>query len=189
MPRMSYSRRMVGLKLWVIACANTRNRASVQGKLSDLLLDFVGAGDAEARDHLPKLLPCGDVADADLAQLLQVEQGQALGKQLAIDDALAETRNDSEADAASKFVHCRADALQIVRFDMLQAVSQHHPVDALAALLGALGAAVPDQLGVETGLGDLVIFRVDLTDQVEVDKAVVHRSNQCVGLKNRRARD
>src|SRR4051812_26326756 len=119
MPRMSYSRRIVGLKLWVIACANTRNRASVQGKLSDLLLDLVCSRDAEPRNHLAQFLARRNVAEAHLAQLLQVEQGQALGKQLAIDDALAETRNDSEADAASKFVHCRADALQIVRFDML----------------------------------------------------------------------
>src|SRR5437764_3136093 len=115
------------------------------------------------------------MTEADLAELLEVEKRQALGKQLAIDDALAQTGDDSEADATSQFVHCRADALQIVRFDVLQAVSQHHPVDALAALLGALGAAVPDQLGIEAWLGDLVIFRVDLANEVEVDEAVVHR--------------
>ena len=43
-------------------------------------------------DHLAQLLPGGDVADADFAELLQVEQGQALGEQLAVDDALAKAR-------------------------------------------------------------------------------------------------
>ena len=55
--------------------------------------------------------------------------------------------------------------------------------------LGALGAAVPDQLGIEARLGDLVIFGVHLADQVEVDEAVVHRRDQRVGLEDRRARD
>ena len=46
-------------------------------------------GRAKPGDHLAQFLPRGDVADADLAELLQVEQGQPLGEQLAIDDALA----------------------------------------------------------------------------------------------------
>ena len=53
-------------------------------------------------------------ADADLAELLEVEQGQALGEELAVDDALAKARNDPEADAAGKLVERRADAAKVV---------------------------------------------------------------------------
>src|SRR6185369_5170779 len=153
-------------------------------RLGDLLFDLVGAGDGEASDHLAQFLASSDVRDADLAELLQVEQRQALGEQLAIDDALAEAGDHAKADALRKLVHRGADALQIVRFDVLQAVAEHDPVDALADLLGALGAAVPDQLGIEARPRDLVILRVDLADEVEVDEAVVHRRDERIGLED-----
>src|SRR5881227_1084764 len=99
--------------------------------LSDLLFDLVSAGNAEAGDHLSQLLSRGDVRDSDFAQLLEVEQRQALGEELAVDHALAKAGDDPEPDAAGELVERRSDALQIVRFDMLEAVSQNHPVDAL----------------------------------------------------------
>ena len=74
------------------------------------------------------------MAEADFAELLQVEQGQALGKQFAVDDALAEAGDDPEADPPRQFVERRADAAEVVRFDVLQAVAEHDPVDALAGL-------------------------------------------------------
>jgi hypothetical protein len=55
--------------------------------------------------------------------------------------------------------------------------------------LGALGAAVPDQLGIEARLGDLEVLGMDLADEVEVDEAVVHRRDQRVGLEDRGAGD
>ena len=137
---------MVGLKLWVIALAIAqRSDAAVTAvglsfelrlgrTTSGLRSTLVGVGDAEPGDHLAQLLPGGDVGDADFAELLEVEQGQALGEQLAVDDALAEARDDPEADAAGELVERGADALQIVRFDVLEAVAQHDPVDALAGL-------------------------------------------------------
>src|SRR3954463_16745700 len=185
---MSYSRRMVGLKRWVMGTANTPKPSSVQPRMTksgDFLLDVVGTRNAKPRNHLPEFLAGGDVADANVAELLEVDQGQALGEQLAIDHALAEARDDPEADAARKLVHRGSDALQIVRLDMLQPVPEHDPVDALAALLGALGPAVPDQLGIKARLGDLVIFRVDLTDPIEVDEAVVHRRDERIRLEDR----
>ena len=92
------------------------------------------------------------------------------------------TRRDSSVERG-------ADALEVVRFDVLEAVAQHDPVDALAGRLGALGAAVPDQFGVEAGLGDLEILGVDLADEVEVDEAVVHRRDERVGAQDRGAGD
>src|SRR5438270_503454 len=130
---MSYSRRMVGLKLCVIAKANTRNRPNVQctsvtlnlfqgpflrpftallewmlkqiqhdGELSRLL--NLAGRNRQPGDHLAQLLTGGDVAETDFAELLQVEQGQALGKELAVDYALAEAGDDAESDAARELV-------------------------------------------------------------------------------------
>jgi len=127
----------------------------------------------------------GDVGDADFAQLLQIEQGQALGEQLAIDHALAEAGDHAETHALRKLVHRRADALEVMRIDVLQAVPEHDPVDAPAGRLGPLRAAVPDQLGVKARASDLIIFRMDLANQIEVDKAVIHRSDQRIRLEDR----
>src|SRR6476661_1162266 len=66
-------------------------------------------GQGQAGDHFPELLARGDMGEADLADRLQVEQGQTLGEELAIDDALAEPGNDAETDAARQFVHRLAD--------------------------------------------------------------------------------
>jgi hypothetical protein len=114
---------------------------------------------------------------------------QPLGEQLAVDNPLAKARDHPEADPPRELVECRADAAQIVRIDMLEAVAKDHPVDALAGRLRPLGAAVPDQLGVEAGLGHLEIFRVDLADEIEVDEAVVHRRDERVGQEDRLAGD
>jgi hypothetical protein len=94
--------------------------------------------DAEAGDHLAQFLPGGDVADADLAQMRQVEQGQSLGEEFAIDDAFAKARNDAETDAPRQFVQRQPDAAHVVRCDVLQAVAQDDPVHRLAGGLGAL---------------------------------------------------
>ena len=56
------------------ACSGGAIGSTVDG---ELLLFMVG--NAEARDHLAQLLPRRDVADADVADLLQVEQGQPSG--------------------------------------------------------------------------------------------------------------
>src|SRR5688500_11242972 len=85
---------------------------------------------AEAGDHLAQLLAGGDVAEADVADQGEVEQGQALGEELAIDDPLAEPGNDPETDPPRKLVERRADAPHVARLDMLEAVAQQHPVDA-----------------------------------------------------------
>src|SRR5690349_4592078 len=96
--------------------------------------------DSEARNHLAKLLPRSDVADADVVDLLHVEQGEALREELTVDHALAQARNYAESHAACELVERSANALEIVRFDMLETVAEHDPVDALARLLGAGGA-------------------------------------------------
>src|SRR5438270_1362016 len=151
------------------------------------LLLFTGTGNREAGDRLPQLLAGGDVADCDVAGLLEIEERQSFGEQLAIDNALAEAGDNPEPHAPRKLVHCRADTFQIVRFDMLQAVSEDHPIDTLAGRLRALSTAVPDQLGIETWPSDLVILGMDLADEVEINETVVHRRDQSVGLEDRRA--
>src|SRR3546814_4769399 len=104
---------------------------------------------AEAGDHLAQFLAVCDVAESDLAEMAEVEQGQALGEKFAIDDALAEPRDDAEADPPRQFVERGADTAHILRFDILKAVAKHDPVDACPCRLGLLGAAAPDQLRIE----------------------------------------
>src|SRR6478672_3322258 len=77
---------------------SARHRSAARGQGARL-------GQGQAGDHLPELLARGDMGEADLADRLQVEQGQALGEELAIDDALAEAGDDPEADAARQLVH------------------------------------------------------------------------------------
>ena len=67
-----------------------------------------------------------------------------------------------------------------MRFDILSPVSQQHPVNRFAVNLGALFASIPDQFRVKTQFAHLVGFRVDLSDQIKIDKAVVNRCDQCI---------
>src|SRR5947209_17726100 len=160
-----------------------KGRGSALGSLA-----FARVRYPQASDHLAELLAGGDVAETHFAELLQVEERQSLGKQLAIDHAFAEARNDAKANTAGELVQSCTDTAQVVRFDVLKPVPEHHPIDALAGLLGPRGAAVPDHLGVKARARNLVIFRVHLTDEVQVDKAVVHRRDERVGLENGGAR-
>src|SRR5579864_342381 len=152
--------------------ANTPNRAfvQVQSKLGGLA--FARVRDAETRDHLAQLLARRHMPEPRVGDLLEVEEGEALRKELAVDDALAKAWNHPKSDAPGELVESGADALQIMRFDVLEAVSKDHPVDALAGLLRAGGSAVPDELGIEARLGYLVILGVHLTDQNKIDETV-----------------
>src|SRR6476659_2253263 len=96
--------------------------------------------------------------DSHLAELLEVEEGEALREQLAVDDALAEARADPEHNAAGKLIERCAHALNTVLIVVLEAVPENYPVYALAGLRRPRGAAVPDQLGIEARTRDLVIF-------------------------------
>src|SRR3546814_6899704 len=112
------------------------------------------------------------------AEMRLVEQGEAGREQLAIDDAFAEPRDDAKADAPGQLGQRFADAAHIVRIDMLKAVAKDDPVDRPPVGLGARLARVPDQLRIEAGARDLKGFGVDLSDQVEIDEAVVDRGNR-----------
>src|SRR3546814_6640533 len=102
-----------------------------------------------------------DVCSSDLEMRL-VEQGEAGREQLAIDDALAQPRNDAKADAARQLVQRLADAAHIVRIDMLEPVAQDDPVDRPPVGLGARLARVPDQFGIKARAHDLETLRVEI---------------------------
>ena len=72
---------------------------------------FFLARNAKTCDHFAQFLARGDMAEAGVGDLLQVEQGQALGEELAVDDALAEAGDDPEPDATGKLVERCTDAL------------------------------------------------------------------------------
>src|SRR4030095_9017514 len=69
-------------------------------------------------DHLAQFLAGGDVAEPDLAEVADVEQGQPLGEEFAADDALAKAGDDPEADAAGEFIEGCSDAAEVVAVDV-----------------------------------------------------------------------
>lgn len=67
---------------------------------------------------------------------------------------------------------------------MLKPVAQDHPID-FAARLGLGLARIPDKLSIETRFPDRIGFRVDFTDQIEIDEAVVKRGYERVCARGR----
>jgi len=117
------------------------------------------------------------VGNADFAKLREVDQRQALREQLAVDHALAEAGNHAEAHPAGEFVERGTDTPQIVRFDVLETVPQHHPVDRLARLLGPRGLMPNPKSGTVTtdvqkavaeAKAGRVEYRVDSTGIVHI---------------------
>src|SRR3546814_11360267 len=101
----------------------------------------------QSAHRLAEFLPRDDVAYSHAAQMRLVEQGEAGGEKFAIDDALAEPRDDAKADAARQLGQRLADAAHIVRVDMLEAVAEDDPVDRPPVALRARLARVPDEFG------------------------------------------
>src|SRR3546814_6179504 len=115
-----------------------------------------------------------------------VEQGEASREKLAIDDALAEPRDDAETDASRQLGQRLADAAHIVRVDVLETVAQDDPVDRPPVALRARLARVPDEFGVEARPRRLKRRGLALPDQVAIDEAVVARRHQRVDRKSTR---
>ncbi len=120
----------------------------------------------------------------------QVGDRQAEGEELAIDDPVAQTRPDAEADALGQLHHPLFQTATVARFGHGQTVGDHDPVDRYLTPLGdgAVLARLPDALRIDGGLLQLQSHRIDLAQQVEVDEAVVHRGDDLVGAAVRGAR-
>src|SRR3546814_10561850 len=73
-----------------------------------------------------------------------------------------------------RFTH----AAHIACLNMLKAIAQQHPVDRYPIGFRPAFARFPDELGIEAELPHLEILGIDLPDQVEIDKTVVHRRHQ-----------
>src|SRR3546814_18701835 len=102
-----------------------------------------------------------------------VEQGEASREKLAIDDALAEPRDDAETDASRQLGQRLADAAHILRVDVMATVAQDDPVDRPPVALRARLARVQAAFGVKSRTRTLKRLGTDLADQVTLDKAVV----------------
>src|SRR3546814_15167098 len=83
----------------------------------------------QSAHRLAKFLPRDDVADSHAAQMRLVEQGEASREKLAIDDALAEPRDDAETDASRQLGQRLADAAPLVRVDVMATVAPAETVD------------------------------------------------------------
>src|SRR5690606_32067458 len=123
------------------------------------------------------------------AQVPLVEQRQTRREKLAVDHALRQAPRDAKARPLRKFGKRPLDALHVARLYMAGAVAHDDPVDFLPPLERARLARVPDQLGIEAQSADLERLGIDLADQIEIDEAVVERSNQRVGADRRMTRE
>ena len=111
-PRMSYSRRMVRLKIvghrYFLLGLSPRRRPG-------RFLDLAAAGMARPAIISRNSWRAVMCPMPTSPRSREVEQGQALGEQFAVDDALAEAGDDAEADAAGELVERGADAAEVVR--------------------------------------------------------------------------
>ena len=129
------------------------------------------------------------MAEAEILERCTVEQRQAAREELAIDDAFAEPADDAKADARRQRLERGADAFAVAGFETRQAIAQHDPVYRHAIGLGTGAPGIPDQFGVETRALDSERLRIDLADQVEIDKAVVDRGDDGVRGSERSTRE
>src|SRR3546814_8792148 len=130
MPRMSYSRSMVGWKSWVIGISSMgREGFSGGGEQVAIGMQPLARRKVQSPHSFAQLLPRHDMPHPHAAEMRLVEQGEAGREQLAIDDAFAEPRDDAKADAPGQLGKRFADAAHIVRIDMLKAVAKDEPVD------------------------------------------------------------
>src|SRR3546814_5101583 len=94
-----------------------------------------------------------DVCSSDLqphvAEILRIEHRQPLGKQFAVDHALAQPRNDAKTDTLGELPQRLRHASHVARLDMLEAVPEHDPIDRRAVRFRAHLARLPDQLRIE----------------------------------------
>src|SRR3546814_5151794 len=100
MPRMSYSRSMVGWKSWVIGISSMgREGFSGGGEQVAIGMQPLARRKVQSPHSFAQLLPRHDMPHPHAAEMRLVEQGEAGREQLAIDDAFAEPRDDAKADA------------------------------------------------------------------------------------------
>src|SRR3546814_14980323 len=127
-------------------------------------------GKRKARNHFPQFLPGGDMTDAQCPQLPLVEQCKAGREKFAIDNALGQAENHTEADSFRQFDQRFTHAAHIACLNMLKAIAQQHPVDRYPIGFRPALACFPDELGIEAELPHLEILGIDLPDQVEIDR-------------------
>ena len=146
-------------------------------------------GQCKASDHLAQLLTCGDVADADSANCLDVEQRQPLGKKFAVDHPFTKPGDGAKTHTLGKFVKRPANAAHVICLDMLKPVAQHDPVNAGTISKRTGLAHFPDQFGIKARFLDAECFGIDLADQIKVNEAVVDRRHDGIGPGERCARN
>src|ERR1700751_1334409 len=163
-----------GLSTWVnhsARLAARRRPRSSSGSLSwgNKACDLLAGGDmAERRAGAKRRLV--DV----------VECGQPAWKELAKDHALGKTVDGAKAELEGQFLQPVSDELLVARSEHRQSVAHHDPVGGRAVELAALAAGVPHHLGIMADAGHRIGCRIDLTQHVEIQEAVVDRSDQSV---------
>ena len=121
-------------------------------------------------------------------QMLFIKKRQSTREEFSIDDPLAQPGHGAKANPLGQFGKRGPHTAHIMRIKMLKAVAQHDPIHRRAIGAGAFLAQIPDELCIKAGLADAKAFRIDLPNQVQIDKAVVDRGDQRIRAGNRGAR-
>ena len=140
----------------------------------------------EQRAHL---LAGGDVRQAwphaEHRGIEFVERGEATREELAIDDALGETVHMAEAETFRQFQQALPDQLLVARRQRREAVAHHDPVGQRAVDQPALAARLAHHAGIVALAVHREGGRIERTEHVEIDEAVVDRRDQRVGHRMR----
>ncbi len=170
---MPYSRRMVGLNRSVRACADV-------GEWFDPLASFlfpvlerpsvaaVILGRVPDQQGVPRRRRTSVICLRSSRVSLPFGEGWR-------GEARSRGACDVEAHPAGKPVEDKDERAPSVRYRYAGRHPEHHPVDALAHLLGAHRAAVPDGARHRSSASSPADLPVGLAGGVEVDEVLVHR--------------
>src|SRR3546814_20231403 len=130
MPRMSYSRSMVGWKSWVIGISSMgREGFSGGGEQVAIGMQPLARRKVQSPHSFAQLLPRHDMPHPHAAALRLVEQGEAGREQLALADAFAEPRDAPKAEPPGQLGHRFAHTAPRLRIATLQAVAKDYQRD------------------------------------------------------------
>src|SRR5262249_36413448 len=106
--------------------------------------------------------------------------GESAWEELAVDHALGEAFDTAEAEARREFAQALADQTLVAGAERGEPVAYDHPIDARPVEQPAVAARIAHDRGIMAFAGDRKGRRVDGAEHVEVNEAVIERSDQCV---------
>jgi hypothetical protein len=129
-------------------------------------------------------------AQFPLALAVDIEQRQALQEQLPENDAFGQARRQAETDAPGERSQGGADSLLVLCLDTAcrSAIAHHNPIDRTTSGVRFALPAFPNHLAINARPHCFGRIRIDRAQEIEIDKGIVERRDQGVGMAMRDAR-